>query len=79
MLDELNDVIAIVCRVGKVPALGPDDDFYTAGFSSIKALELLLELESTCEVSIVDEQFITARTPRALAAMIASLRQGVGA
>jgi acyl carrier protein len=79
MLDELNDITAIICRVGNLPRLGADEDFYKAGFSSIKALELLLELESTCEVSIVDEQFIAARTPRAVCTMIGALKQGVEA
>jgi acyl carrier protein len=79
MLDDLNDITAIVCRVGGLPRLGPDDDFYQAGFSSIKALELLLELESACAVSIVDEQFIAARTPRALCSMIGALKQEVEA
>jgi acyl carrier protein len=79
MLDELERITTIVCEVGKIAHVGPDDDFYDAGFSSINALELLLQLEDACEVSIPDDQFITARTARDLAAIIVQLRRVLAA
>jgi|APFre7841882793_1041355.scaffolds.fasta_scaffold279285_1 acyl carrier protein len=61
-LTELQEVIAIVCAVGGLPGgLAPDEDFYAAGFSSIRALQLLMELESRYDVSIPDDDFIAAR------------------
>lgn len=75
-MDDLDQVRDIVCRVGKIEAIGADDDFYDVGCSSVRALELLLELENTYEVSIPDDEFISARTPRALHALIARLRKG---
>ena len=50
-----------------------DRDIYDAGFNSIASLELLIELESVHGVSIPDDQFVLARTPRQLRALIASL------
>jgi acyl carrier protein len=75
MNDELNRVTAIVCQLGKIPSVGPDDDLYDAGFSSINALQLLMDLEDAFEVSIPDDQFIEARTPRALSQMIADVKE----
>ena len=76
MVAEMNRIAEIVCTVGQIGAINADEDFYEAGVSSLSALQLLLELESACEVSIPDDQFIVARTPRALHNLIASLKQG---
>ncbi len=69
----------VVTRVGKIPVVGPDDDFYDAGFPSINALDLLLELEEAFGVSIPDEQFIGARSVRSLDEMVSHLKQEQGA
>lgn len=79
MDQELETITAKIREVGKIGAVGPDDDFYAAGFSSINALELLLGLEDAFGVSVPDDQFIEARTPRALLAMIHTLRTPEGA
>jgi len=60
-VSELQELIAIVCGVGSLKDLKPDEDFYAAGFSSIRALQLLMELESRYDVSIPDDDFIGAR------------------
>jgi acyl carrier protein len=75
MHQELEHVVAIVCKVGKISGIGPDEDFYEAGFSSISALELLLELETAYVVSIPDDWFIAARSIRSLCKMIDRLKQ----
>lgn len=67
-----------VTRVGKIPGVGPDDDFYDAGFSSVNALDLLLELEEAFGVSIPDEQFIGARSVRSLDEMVSHLKREQG-
>jgi acyl carrier protein len=74
MLAEVEQITAIVRRVGKLPALQPAEDFYAAGFSSLNALELLIELETQCGVSIPDERFVASRTPCDLHAVIDQLR-----
>lgn len=72
----MDRVIELVVTVGNLPTIGPDDDFYDAGFSSIRALELLAELEDAFEVTIPDDgRFPTARTPRALHSIIQELAQ----
>jgi hypothetical protein len=76
MTVDLDQITAIVCTVGKIPGLGPDEDIYGAGFPSISSLELLFELESACTVSVPDDEFIRARSPRALHNLILRLRQG---
>jgi acyl carrier protein len=75
MSEALQRIMAIVCEVGKFSGIQPDDDIYDAGFSSINALQLLMELESALEVSIPDDEFINARSARALHAVIERLRQ----
>jgi acyl carrier protein len=75
MQGDLARITAIICNVGKLSHVGPDDDFHKAGLSSINALELLLELETACDVSIQDDEFIAARTPRDLFTIIDRLRK----
>jgi acyl carrier protein len=75
MSDHLQQVQAIICRVGKLGEINAADDFYEAGLSSVNALELLLELEDAFGISIPDEEFIASRTPLALSTVIARLRQ----
>jgi acyl carrier protein len=75
MSEELVRITTLVCRIGTIPRVEPDDDFYDAGFSSIHALTLLLELEEAFGVSIPDEDFIQARSVRSLGALIERLKQ----
>jgi acyl carrier protein len=71
---DLESILAIIQRVGGLKNCSPDDDFYDAGLTSVLALPLLLDLESEFAVSIPDEQFLAARSARALQQMIADLR-----
>ena len=73
---DLAAIIETICRVGAVRQLEPDQDFYDAGFTSINALPLLMEMEDQFQVSIPDDRFIQARTPRALHAVIAHPKKG---
>jgi acyl carrier protein len=73
---DLERVSTLICTVGKIAPIDPDADFYEAGFSSVSALQLLMELEDAFGVSIPDDQFITARTPRALHEIVVGLQQG---
>jgi len=75
MSEMIERVSAAIRRVGKVSSIDLDQDIYEAGVSSVSALELLLELENDWNVSIPDDQFIAARTPRALALMIEGLQK----
>lgn len=72
-MQDLERITDIVCRVGGIPPLAPDDNIYRAGFASLRALELLVELETEYGVAIDDERFMKAQSPRELAAMIAAL------
>jgi acyl carrier protein len=74
MIDDLNRIASIVCRIGNLPKLRPDEDIYDAGFSSIASLELLMELESAYDVSIPDEEFVEARTIRVFGEIISRLK-----
>lgn len=73
---QLPRVIAIVERAGKLDALGPDDDFYAAGVDSMGAIDVVMDLEREFGVAVPDEQFVAARTPRALAALVAGALGG---
>ena len=73
MASDINSVIEVVTRVGGIAEVGPDQDIFEAGVSSVNALELLLELESAFGVSIPDEDFVSARTPRAMHELVSRL------
>ena len=75
MDEQLARVIRIIARAGKLDALGPDDDFYAAGVDSMGAIDVVLDLEQEFGVAVSDEQFGAARTPRAVAAVVARAGQ----
>ena len=75
MAEELDRVVSIVREIGRMGALAPDEDLYDAGFSSVNALQLLVELESAFDVTIPDDEFISARTPRRLSNLVTRLQQ----
>lgn len=68
-------ILDILARIGGIPNLAPDQDFYDAGVSSISALPLLFEVEEHFGLSIPDERFIAARTALDLEKLIDELRQ----
>ena len=76
MAERIQEVAALIQRIGGLAELQPDEDFFEAGFESLNALELLLELESTFEVTISDEAFVTCRTVRAIADLMDTLQPG---
>jgi acyl carrier protein len=75
--ESLTRVIAIVCETGQIAGVTADQDFYDAGFTSLRSLQLLLQLEDEWDVSIPDEDFIVARSARSLCELIARLKDGV--
>lgn len=77
MSPEVDHIIALIRETGGIASVGPDDDFYEAGFSSINALNLLLELEAVYSIPIPDDRFVESRTPRSLTLMLSELTQGV--
>ena len=77
--DGIGRITEIICRVGSLSGVGPDDDIYDAGFSSIHALQLLIELEDAYGVTLEDDRFITTRTPRAFHSLVAGLQGEQGA
>ena len=72
---DLERIVEIVRATGKLDNVHPADDFYDAGFSSINALQLLMELEATFDITIPDDEFVVARTCTALHTMIERLTQ----
>lgn len=74
MTDPMDRIAHHVREIGMIDQLDPDRDFYEAGFSSVGALNLLLELETEFKLNIPDEEFIAARTVRALGALVKRLK-----
>ena len=70
----LQRVIDIAGRILDRKSLLADEDLYEAGLTSIMVLPLLTELEISFQLTIPEGEFLTARTPRALAEMISRLR-----
>jgi acyl carrier protein len=73
--ENLPTIVGIVQTTGKISTVAPDEDFYEAGFSSINALQLLMELEAAFDITIPDDEFVTARTCRSLDALVSRLTQ----
>jgi acyl carrier protein len=74
--DRIDEIAALIRRIGGIAHLDPDEDFFEAGFESINALELLLELESTYSVTVSDEAFVSCRTVRAIDELVSALLPG---
>lgn len=72
---DLERIVGIVRAAGKLDALNPSEDFYDAGFSSINALQLLMDLEGAFDITIPDDEFVNARTCMSLHAMVERLTQ----
>jgi acyl carrier protein len=75
--DDLDRIIGIVQNTGKLERVDASEDFYDAGFSSINALQLLLDLEAAFDVAIPDDEFVTARTCSSLHALISRLTNAI--
>ncbi|MBK8251259.1 MAG: acyl carrier protein [Polyangiaceae bacterium] len=72
---DLEQVIALILKVGKLSRLEPDQDIYVAGFSSTRTLELLFEVEDIFSVQIPDDgRFPAARTARDIVGVIQGSR-----
>ena len=71
----LEAVLSVISEIGGVTSLGPDQDFYDAGVTSVQALPLLLELETRFEIAIPDDQFMAARTARSMSDMIRRIQE----
>jgi len=69
-------VMTLVRETGHIGEITPDEDFYDAGFTSLRSLELLLQLEAEWDVTIPDEEFIAARSVRSLGDLITRLKEG---
>jgi serine O-acetyltransferase len=73
--ETLQCVIEIISRVGGIGSVGPEENIYEAGFSSYRALELLLALEEEFGASLPDKEFMAARTPRAIVGLLDRLHE----
>jgi acyl carrier protein len=73
--EQLVCIVGIVSSIGEISGIEPDQDFYEAGFISVNALPLLMELEDRFGVTIPDDRYINARTPRALNELVTSIQQ----
>ncbi len=78
-MDDLERISELVSRIGGIGRVAPDADIYDAGFASLNALELLVELETAYDVTLGDDQFIAARTPAALRDLVLAAREEVAA
>lgn len=72
---DIDRIKQVLHDIGGLKQVDADEDFYDAGFSSIGSLQLLLELESAWSVNIPDDEFILARTPRALQTLLVRLSE----
>jgi acyl carrier protein len=72
ILSRVTEVLSRV--VAGLRNLSADQDYYDAGFSSLMALTLLMEIEDRFQVTIPDQRFIDARTARSLAQVISEVK-----
>ena len=71
---DLDRVCDVVKRIGELDAIEPDQDFYQAGIDSMRGMDIMLELESEFDLTIPDDKFVKARTPRALTDLVSQLK-----
>lgn len=76
MSSDVEKIVEILQRVGEIESLAPDQDFYRAGIDSMKAMDVMLDLETEFGVTVPDDQFVKARTANALGDLVAGLRAG---
>lgn len=76
-MESTAEVSSIIAEVtGLAPDFNPNSDLYLElGVPSMKAIQLLIELEDRLGVSIPDEEFVKATSAAALQAMVDRLRQ----
>ena len=67
-------IVEIIKGAGELETLDASQDFYKAGIDSMKAMDVMLQLETDFGVTIPDERFIQARTADALASLVDALR-----
>ena len=72
-----NEVRSVVAEITGLPAdvSGTADLYSELGVASIKAMQLLMELEERFGISIPDDQFIEATSVERLGEMIVRLKQ----
>jgi acyl carrier protein len=74
-IDGLVAVIEVIREIGGLSnTLQEDQDIYESGVTSVQALPLLMELEARFNVTIPDDRFISARSPRDLYAVIKEVK-----
>lgn len=76
-LSELPAIQAIVARVAELDSIDEDTDIYQAGISSMGSMDVMLDLETEFSITLIDEDFLKARTCRQLAELV-RLTRGVG-
>jgi acyl carrier protein len=74
-VEPLEAISVIVRRLAGLQPLTADEDLYEAGLGSLIALDLLADLEATFAIRIPDDDFIEARTLRALCGVVTRLRR----
>lgn len=74
--DQLEDAVvkALSSAIGRGGLLGPDDDFFAEGGSSLGALVACARIEQLTRRKVLPTELLTARTPRALARAIRERR-----
>jgi len=73
-MSDVQRIVEIIKGAGELEALDASQDFYKAGIDSMKAMDVMLQLETDFGVTIPDERFIQARTADALASLVDALR-----
>jgi acetyltransferase-like isoleucine patch superfamily enzyme/acyl carrier protein len=71
---DLETLKEVLCRLIGRESIVEDEDIYQAGLTSIMVLPLLTEIEDTFQLTVLESDFLNARTPRSLAEMIQRLR-----
>ena len=71
---DIRTIKEILCRLLSQESIADDEDIHEAGLTSIMVLPLLSEIEDKFGLSIPDNEFLDAKTQRALAQMIQRLR-----
>lgn len=74
--DLLQEILSVIHRIAQIDTISPDTMLDEAGLTSMNVVELLIELETRFNVTLPDEAFLAAKTPREIWALLSALPDG---
>ena len=66
----LETIQQLVMKIGELESIDPDADIYRAGIESLDGMDLMVDLENQFGIRLSDDEFLSARTCKALESLV---------